>query len=141
MTLMAMVSLLVIDVLLLLQGREGAERLLDPMGTGTLGPTIEAAANFGALNGAVGVLERLMCMPVHISLTLVVGYGVSTGKSRLYLPMAVLAHAGVDVLPALYQRGAVGMMAAEGWLLIWAVALAVWGVRLYKKLRTSPANS
>lgn len=136
-SLLSMISLLVIDVLLLIQGREGAERLLDPAGTGTLGPTIEAAAAFGLSSGAVSVFERVICMSVHISLTIVVGYGVVMGKSRLYLPLAILGHAIVDVFAALYQRGAVGAAVTEIWLLIWAVLLAVWAVKLYKRLGES----
>lgn len=140
-SLMSLVSLLVIDVLLLTQGREGAEQLLDPAGTGALAATLDAAAGFGISSGLVSVLERILCMSVHISLTLLVGYGVSTGKSRLYLPLAILAHALVDVFAALSQRGVVGPMVTEAWLLVWAVALGVWAVKLYKRLSTSPADS
>lgn len=135
-SLMSMASLLVIDVLLLALGAQGAEKLLDPAGTGTLGPTLEAAAGFGVAGGVVSVLERLICMVVHISLTVLVGYGVSEGKSRLYLPLAILAHAGVDVFAALYQRGAVGMWITECWLAAWAVLLGAWAFRLYRKLDT-----
>ena len=72
-------------------------------------------------------------MSAHISLTLVVGYGVAKGKSRFYLPLAILGHTLEDIFPALYQRGAVSMMAAEVWLLAWTVLLAVWAAKLYKR--------
>ncbi len=140
-TLMSILSLLVMDVLLMFQGAEAAEKLLDPMGTGTLGPALEAAAGFSIAAGFVSVFERVLCMSIHISLTLVVAYGLDRGKSRLYLPMAVLAHALLDVFPALYQRGAVGAAASEIWLLFWAALLGAWAVKLYKRLSTSPANS
>lgn len=140
-TLMSMASLLVIDVLLLTQGREAALGLLDPAGTGQVEAALEAAAGFGVFQGVLNVAERLLAMSAHVSLTLVVGYGVIRGRSRVYLPLAILAHAGVDVLPALYQRGVVGAMTTEGWLLLWAAALAVWAAGLYRKLRTSPEGS
>lgn len=139
--LLSMASLLVIDVLMLIQGREEAQKLLDPSGAAGLAATLDAAAAFSVTNGALSVLERVLCMSVHISLTLLVGYGVSTGKSRLYLPLAILAHAMVDVFPALSQRGVVGPMVTEAWLLIWTALLGVWAARLYKRLSTSPANS
>lgn len=138
--LMSMVSLLVIDVLMLLQGREAAAQLLGPAGSG-MDATLDAAASFGVLNGVLSVLERVLCMSVHISLTLIVGYGVSLGKSCLYLPLAILAHALVDVFPALSQRGAVSPIASEAWLLVWTVLLAAWAAKLYKRLSTSHVNS
>lgn len=140
-SLLSLVNLLVVDALLLTMGTEGVTRLLDPADTGTLGPVLEAAAGFGVADGAISVLERVLCMSVHISLTVVVGYGVSAGRSRVYLPLAILAHAGLDVFPALYQRGAVNVVVSEVWLLAWTVLLAVWAAKLCKKLSTSPVNS
>ncbi len=101
----------------------------------------ETAAGFGPIMGLLSIVERLLAMSAHISLTLVVAYGLDTGRTRLYLPLAILAHALLDLLPAMYQRGAVSMLLCEGWVLLWAVLLAVWAVRLYKKLSTSPADS
>ena len=135
------VSYLVIAVLLMLQGPEATEKMLDPTGAGDLGPTLETAAGFGPIMGLLSIVERLLAMSAHISLTLVVAYGLDTGRTRLYLPLAILAHALLDLLPAMYQRGAVSMLLCEGWVLLWAVLLAVWAVRLYKKLNTSPADS
>lgn len=139
--LMGILSYLVTAVLLMLQGPEATGKMLDPTGAGNIGPALEAAASFGPMMGLLNIVERVLVMSAHISLTLVVAYGLDTGKSRLYLPLAILAHALVDVFAALYQRGAVSMLLCEGWVLLWAVLLAVWAVRLYKKLNTSPANS
>ena len=139
--LMGIVSCLVIAVLMLAQGPEAAEKLLDPLGTGAVGPAMEAAVSFGPMMGLLNIVERILAMSAHISLTLVVGYGVSKGKSRLYMPLAVLAHAVFDLVPAMYQRGAVSMLLCEGWVLLGAALLAFWAVRLYKRLSTSPADS
>lgn len=133
----AFVSYLVIDVLLLTQGREGALSLLDPAGTGQVAAALEAAAGFSISQGVLNIVERLLAMSVHVSLTLAVGYGVIRGKSRVYLPLAILGHAIVDIFAALYQRGAVSLLLCEGWLLIWAALLAVWAVKLYKRLGES----
>lgn len=137
----AFLSYLLIDFLLLTQGREAALALLDPAGTGQVEAALEAAAGFSLYQGVLNVVERLLAMSVHVSLSIAVGYGVIRGKSRIYLPLAVLGHAMVDVFAALYQRGAVSLLLAEGWVLLWAVILGVWASTLYKKLRTSPAGS
>lgn len=72
-------------------------------------------------------------MAAHIFLTVVVAYGIMKGQKK-YLPLAILAHAIADVFPALYQRGAVSMLAMEVWLWFWAVLLVIWARKLYKEM-------
>lgn len=57
---------------------------------------------FGFANGAVTVIERVICMVIHICLTLVVFYGIRENK-KIYLPLAILAHAALDLFPALHH--------------------------------------
>ena len=138
-SLMSIVSLLAVAVVLQRQGVEGALPFLGVTGdvpenlAGSVAAAIASAANFSAVNGALTVLERVGAMAVHISLTVVVAYGSMRGQKR-YLPLAILAHAGADLLPALYQRGAVDILAVEAWLYLWAVLLVLWARKLYKEM-------
>lgn len=137
-SLMTVVSLLAVAIVIQGQGIENALPLLGVTGdipenmVGSVAAAISSAANFGAVNGVLTVLERVGAMAVHISLTVVVAYGITSGQ-RKYLPLAILAHAGGDLLPALYQRGAVTMLVTEAWLWVWAVLLAIWARKLYQK--------
>ena len=111
-SLMSIVSLLAVAIMLQGQGIEGTLPFLGVTGdspesmAGPVAAVISSAANFGAVSGVLAVLERMGAMAVHISLTVVVAYGIVKGQRR-YLPLAILAHAAGDLLPALYQRGAV----------------------------------
>lgn len=93
-------------------------------------PSIEAFG-FGMAFG--NIIERIFCMGIHISLTLMVYHGVCSRKKK-YLFLAVLFHMLVDVLPALYQRGVVGLALTEVWLGIGCVALCFTAYRYYGNL-------
>lgn len=90
-----------------------------------------SVSGFGAASAALTVGERVLCLFVHVPLTVVVWRGTQGGEKR-YLLGAVLCHAGVDLFPALSQRSAVSMWLCELWLLAWAVGLTLWARRLYK---------
>jgi len=96
-------------------------------------PTLDAIMAFGG--GVVGInfFERAVAMTLHVALTVVVFYGLQKGDKK-YLLFAVLGHMIADVMAALYQRGVVGVLWAELWLLACTVALAVWAVRLYREM-------
>lgn len=94
---------------------------------------ITSAAHYDIASGLLCVFERFCCMFIHISLTIIVAYGIIKNR-KLYLPLAVLAHAAVDVLPALSQRGAVGIWAVEAWICVCAVLLTIWCRKLYRKM-------
>lgn len=141
-SLMSIVSLLAVAIMLQGQGIEGTLPFLGVTGdspesmAGPVAAAISSAANFGAVSGVMAVLERMGAMAVHISLTVVVAYGIVKGQRR-YLPLAILAHAAGDLLPALYQRGAVSILVTELWLWLWAILLMIWARKLYQK-RWSP---
>lgn len=135
-TLMSMLSLLLIVVVLQIGGPDALQKLGISMSDSASLPVVQAAAGFSLLNGALSVFERFFCMFLHIGLTVVVGYGVVTGR-RWYLLLAVLAHMVTDILPALAQRGAVGVWLTEGWVVICAVLITLWAVKLYKKMSSS----
>lgn len=143
-TLVSVASLLALAFLLQSQGVEGALQFMgiqeDASGSlmAAAAATLASVANFSAASGGLMVLERFLCMFLHISLTVVVAYGVAE-RERVYLPLAVLAHALVDVLPALYQRGAVTVWITELWLCACTALLTVWSRKLYKAMGNRPA--
>ena len=94
--------------------------------------TMSQVASFGAGDAAIQVIERILCMVIHISLTLIVFYGIRESK-KVYLLLAVLAHAALDLFPALQQRGVVPMWMVEMWLVLCCVILVLWCKKLYTK--------
>ena len=99
-------------------------------------PTVQAAAAFDLTGCIVCVLERIMCMFVHIGLTVVVYHAVQSAKP-VYLLYAVLLHMATDLLPAMLQRGLVSVWICELWLLICTVIICIFALRLYR----SPENT
>ncbi|KJE27998.1 hypothetical protein LG52_878 [Geobacillus kaustophilus] len=70
----------------------------------------------------LGGLERLFALAVHVALSLLVLLGVRKRQFR-YVLYAILLHAAMDVMPALYQVKVVtNVWVVEAVLLIWAVA-------------------
>lgn len=70
----------------------------------------------------LGGLERLFALAVHTALSLLVLLGVRQRQFR-YVLYAILLHAAMDVLPALYQAKVVtNVWAVEAVLLVWAIA-------------------
>lgn len=96
-------------------------------------PAVTAAASFGYGMMAMNVIERLLAMLLHISLTVIVFYGV-VSKEKRYLPLAILLHMLMDTFAALYQRGVVPLWSVEVWAAFWAVVSVVIAVRLYRKM-------
>ncbi|MCR4637059.1 MAG: YhfC family intramembrane metalloprotease [Butyrivibrio sp.] len=96
-------------------------------------PTVKAAAAFDYGMMALNVIERLLAMLLHISLTVIVFYGVVSEEKR-YLPLAIALHMLMDTFAALYQRGVVPLWSAEVLSAFWAVVSVVIAVRLYRKM-------
>ncbi len=94
-------------------------------------PTVQAAAVFDYGMMTMNVIERMLAMLLHISLTVIVFYGVIS-KGRVYLPMAILLHMLMDTFAALYQRGVVPLWTVEVWAGFWTVVSGVIAFRLYR---------
>ena len=85
-----------------------------------------ALAGQAELLGATGAsvlvagAERLSAMAFHVGASLLVMYGVRTGRSTLYWALAVILHgvldAAVVILPAVFGVGVLGIE-------LWAAAL------------------
>lgn len=95
-------------------------------------PSFVAATNFGFSGAFFNIFERIVCMFLHISLTVIVYYAVKSGQKK-YLFYAVAAHMLVDLFPAMYQRGVVNIIVCEIWATVWTVAFTVWAYKLYQK--------
>ena len=96
-------------------------------------PTVQAAAVFDYTAMAMNVIERLFAMLLHIGLTVIVFYGVISGK-KAFLLLAILLHMLMDTFPALYQRGAVPLWSVEVWGALWTAVVVFTAVRLYRKM-------
>ena len=95
--------------------------------------TVKATAAFDYGMMAMNVIERLFAMVLHISLTVIVFYGVVNAR-KWCLPLAIALHMLMDTFAALYQRGAVSLWISEVWAAFWAVVSAFIAVRLYRKM-------
>ena len=98
-------------------------------------PSVQEAAAFDYARMALYVLERIIAMLFHIGLTVIVFYGVVSGK-KAWLPLAVLLHMLGDTFPALYQRGLLSLWAVEVWGAFWAAVIVFIAAKLYGRLKT-----
>ncbi len=103
-------------------------------------PSVQAAAAFNYATMAMNVIERLFAMALHIGLTVIVFYGVSSEK-KACLPLAIVLHMLADTFPALYQRGVLPLWAVEIWTAFWAVVIGWIAVKLYKMKKAPLQNN
>lgn len=93
-------------------------------------PAVQTAATFGISAAASTILERILCMFAHISLTVIVYYGIQK-QDKKYLLLAVFLHMMVDLIPALSQKVTLNVWLTEGWIAIWTILLFFLARRLY----------
>lgn len=78
-----------------------------PDQTDAMRAQLEALTDYGFLNCAIGVYERMIAMTFHVCMSVWVCAAVSQkGKTWLF-PAAVAVHAALDIPAALTQKGAV----------------------------------
>lgn len=65
----------------------------------------------------LGGMERFIAIILQIALSVLVFYGLRSGKYKFVL-YAVLLHVAFDFAPAMYQKGYINIWAAEGILLL-----------------------
>lgn len=97
-------------------------------------PSVQAAAAFDYGMMAMNVVERLLAMLLHIGLSVIVFYGIHSGKKG-FLPLAILLHMLMDTFPALYQRGVVPLWSVELWGALWAAVVVFLAARLFRGMR------
>ena len=84
----------------------------------------------------LGIGERAVAIVLHIALSVLVWMAFSGRIGRWWILGAVLAHALCDAGAALYQGGAISVLAAEGWVLLTTCLVVVVVRRLYPPPRT-----
>ncbi len=92
---------------------------------------VDVVTSFGGMSAFLSIYERIIAMALHVSLTCVVYYGIRENK-KIYLLIAVLAHAVFDIFPALYQKSVVSMSVSEIWITLCLVVTVWWTLRLYR---------
>lgn len=97
---------------------------------------LSSLAVYGWFPAMLAVIERILVMGIHITLSVVVFYGVKNHKIR-YLFLAIVAHAILDAPAALYQKGAAPLWIVEFWLLVCLVALIFYARKLYQDMAES----
>ncbi len=103
-------------------------------------PSVQAAAAFDLPMMALNVIERLLAMLFHIGLSVIVFYGVCTGK-KAYLPLAILLHMLGDTFAAMYQRGLVPLWTVEVWVALWVAVTVAIAVKLYRNMKAAHSLS
>ncbi|MCR4588149.1 MAG: YhfC family intramembrane metalloprotease [Lachnospiraceae bacterium] len=79
-------------------------------------------------------VERILAFAIHVSLSVLVYIAVKNVKRRLLFPYAIMIHAVVDFVPALYQAGLITSVAlVETYTAVSAIFLVFLARVLYKK--------
>lgn len=73
---------------------------------------------------ALSGVERLLSLAPQIALSLIILYGIKTGKIK-YLFYAILAHTTLDIFAGMYQAHLVGVWVVEAIVAVFAV-LSIW---------------
>ena len=89
-------------------------------------------ASLSPLTAAIFLLERVAALAFQIGLSVLMWRGVRAGW-RAILPLAIVAHALVDVPAALFQAGVLPLYAVDGLYALLAVIVAVVLVRLFQR--------
>lgn len=99
----------------------------------TLMGTIEMinSANIGS--ALLTMLERVCMLVLHAALSVFVFAALHKKKMWLY-PAAILVHAGVEMVSALYQAGYVQLWQVEILLVLYVLVAAIPALRMYRTL-------
>ncbi len=136
-TLLAVVMYLVTAIMIRSQGLEATMTSMNVAGGAEeafLAMVNASIVSFDAGMMALTILERVAAMTLHIALSVVVYYGVKNNR-KIYLLLAIAAHAVFDIFPALFQRAVVSMGVCEIWICAWAVISAIGAFVLYRKMK------
>jgi uncharacterized membrane protein YhfC len=89
-------------------------------------------ASLSPLTAAIFLLERVAALAFQIGLSVLMWRGVRAGWHAI-LPLAIVAHALVDVPAALFQAGVLPLYAVDGLYALLAVIVAAVLVRLFQR--------
>lgn len=92
---------------------------------------IATLSSYGVIRMFVEVIERVIAMILHISLSVVVFYAVKENKKK-YLLQAMILHAVFDVPAAMYQCGVINIWLAEVLLLGFMIVCVMYARKFIK---------
>lgn len=81
-------------------------------------------------------IERIFAIGIHVALSVFVYQSVVHREKRYLFPVAILAHAAIDFLAALYQFGTISnVILVEAYCFVGALILLYFAIKLWKKDR------
>ena len=104
----------------------------------TLSETVNMINGVSVSSVLVVMLERVCMFALQISLSVFIFTALHQKKMWLY-PVAILVHAGVELVPALYQAGYAQIWLVEVLLILYVAAVAIPAVRMYRTLPSGDA--
>src|SRR5699024_10445742 len=100
-------------------------------------PIKEQLTATSPLMAALGPIERVCAIALHISLSILVMYAIKSRKMK-YLICAIAVHVLVDVPAALYQTGILpNIFVGEAIIVLFAIIAVVYIVRSRKMWKSS----
>ncbi len=82
----------------------------------------------------MGFVERICAMTIHLALTMIVLYAVKNRKN-IYLIVAIVLHALIDVPAALYQTKIINIYTVEAILVLYSIIAILFLLRMKKLLK------
>ncbi len=117
----------------------GAEQLAAGGASAEVVQAIATVAAVPPVQFLTGGVERLFAIAIQISLSVFVYYAAYDSKRWYLYPIAILLHAAIDFVPALYRNNLLGQGAGAMWIMealvgIYAAVLVFLAVRLHRQL-------
>lgn len=133
---------LTIAIMLNVMGADAAFKILGvtEANKATFETIFQSISAFSSVNALLAIFERVLCVGIHIALSVIVFYGVRIKENR-YLFLAILAHAILDMPAALSQKGAASTIVVEAWLAICLIVFGFIAKKLYDKLKPENAET
>ena len=99
--------------------------------TSLLNTLIETPTSSYILSG----VERMAALVLQIALSVLI-YKAVVRKKYMYILLAIVLHALIDIIAAFYQTGLItNLLLLEAIVVIYAIAVAVFAYRQYQSLR------
>ena len=94
---------------------------------------IDAISSYNAIYFVEMILERILAITIHISLSVLVFRAVHDKGKGIWLLYAIVLHAFVDIPAALYQCSVVSLPVCEGITIVLTLLLACISRKAYKE--------
>ncbi|MGN0298503.1 MAG: YhfC family intramembrane metalloprotease [Lachnospiraceae bacterium] len=132
------VTVLVYLILALMYNSMGYENFIIRMGADLQqewNGIIASLSEYHVMTGAAGVVERVAAIALHVELSVIVFAAVKQNKI-MYLPLAIVLHALIDVIAGLYQVGWIdNIWLIEGIIILYVGAIFFFADKKYEELK------